>query len=282
MSRHWQYKKDQLGKEVKHSSGILEILADEPTSVFEKVISYGQCIFVDHLSDLDRDTEYTQTLNKLLICSKLVGFRDPLSYFRAIMTLGEVPLGCKALHLGLDAAFLNCHLLPPITRPHPEQISNGNIKIGIHFGRSNLRLQSFRLIFELLRYRKRIILSWIPWLVNPRSEYYRKRFTKFTTCEAPERTENIEEFYSAVSDYDVIITDTYHLCVIALSLGTRVICIGSGTQRFQGSLDDKKKEILFHQFSHSENYFFTENPFREINVGFINEWIFDPSVLSLN
>jgi hypothetical protein len=56
----------------------------------------------------------------------------------------------------------------------------------------------------------------------------------------------------------LLITDTYHLAVIARHLGIPTICFGIGGAHATSTISDKKKEIFHLMYQASPGYIFTE------------------------
>src|SRR5439155_13457063 len=63
----------------------------------------------------------------------------------------------------------------------------------------------------------------------------------------------------AMLSHELIITDAYHLCVLAWSNGIPAVCVGRGASRFFTSVSDKKKELFFQTISADRFYLFSEH-----------------------
>jgi hypothetical protein len=215
-----------------------------------KVIVFGQCIFVDGLEVL-ADTKYNGLLKKLLDNTILFKVRDPLSAYRAKLIATE-----NRDFLAIDSALLNYTLdYKNIDKTKHLLTSETNDKktIGLFFARSkNINLKKKFLGYYLKFRLKQYNYKWIPWLENKQES---KRFFSFADSCTPYSD---IDYITEILKCSIIITDTYHLSLMAWSLGVPCICYGKATQSFKLTTHDKKKEIFFSSNSIEDFYFFTE------------------------
>lgn len=216
----------------------------------KKVIVFGQCIFVDGLEVL-ADTKYIGLIKNLLEHALLFKVRDPLSAYRAKLIATK-----NRDYLAIDSALLNYTLdykSIDKTKQSLAGATNEKKTIGLFFARSkNINLKKKVLGYYLKFRLKQYGYKWIPWLENKQES---KRFFKFADSCTPYSD---IDYITEILKCSVIITDTYHLSLMAWSLGVPTICYGKATQPFKLTTHDKKKEIFFSSNSIEDFYFFTE------------------------
>lgn len=259
LTRHWQNKIINFStSELFFNLELIEnklLLKNASEATKKKVIIYGQCIFVDDFFELNKDSDYYKAIKDLLSNAKYVRFREPISYFRSKMLLDNRKN--DNIDVAFDAAFFNT--LEYSKNDIRVNKSGGKVKVGIFLGRTKLsNFQKILIAYEFYKIRKDIELEWIPWLDNLSTSSY--RLLKFiSNCERNERPKHIHGFYEKLNNFDVILSDTYHCCIVSLSLGLRVYCLGIGSQEFtDNAIADKKKELLFQKMSIMNNYVYAE------------------------
>lgn len=215
-----------------------------------KVIVFGQCIVVDG-SEILVDKTYINLLRRLLDNAQLFKVRDPLSAYRAKLFSSK-----NKDYLGIDSALPNYTLdvdrIDGI-RNMIDSDESGKSTIGLFFARSkNINIKKKVLGYYLKYKLKKYQYKWIPWLENKQNS---KRYFRFAEeCKPYSDIDYITEILKC----KLIITDTYHLSLMAWSLGVPCICYGNGTELFKSTVHDKKKEIFFLSNFIDDFYFYTE------------------------
>lgn len=215
-----------------------------------KVVVFGQCIVVDG-SEVLKDETYLTLLGRILDNSRLFRVRDPLSAYRAKLFSTE-----KKDYLGIDSALLNYTLdtfqIDNLKNKIAQSAESENV-IGLFFARSRKINYKKRILGYYLKHRlKNYRYKWIPWLENKQES---KRYFSFAMNSSP--VSDIE-YITEILKCKFIITDTYHLSLMAWSLGVPCICYGNGTEIFKSTVHDKKKEIFFSSNFIEDFYFYTE------------------------
>jgi hypothetical protein len=215
-----------------------------------KVIVFGQCIVVDGRDVLAKE-DYIKLLKRLLNFSSLFRVRDPLSAYRA-----KLISDTQKDYLGIDSALLNYTIDTERIDSIKQEVAsmaNGKDTIGLFFARSKKINRKKKVLGYYLKYRlKEYHYKWIPWLENKQQS---KKFFGFADeCSPVSDLDYITEILKC----KFIITDTYHLSLMAWSLGVPCICYGNGTEEFKLTTHDKKKEIFFASNFIEDFYFFTE------------------------
>jgi hypothetical protein len=240
------------------------LMADFSETDLRKVIVFGQCIFVDGVRVL-KNQEYISSLKRLLEFSGLFKVRDPFSAYRA-KTISDIDRD----FLGVDAALLNFLLeenrlkeLSTKLKSDPE-----NKEIGIYFGRSKQMNRKKKILGYYLKYKhKNLDFKWIPWLRNKQQS---KSYFSFARDTKPDTD---EDYIIEILKSRLIITDTYHLTLMAWSLGVPCICFGNAAEDFKSTVHDKKKEIFFNSNYVTDFYFYNEKFYRYLKNGTLSRRI---------
>lgn len=220
-----------------------------------KMIIYGQNIFIDKAS-IFSDEKYITSFKRLLLYCSLAKFRDPISAYKAKLISEQYHVD----FLGLDAALLNYSLDKNLITKLRENDENNCI--GIFFARSKNFNFKKKVLGKYLKYKyKNEYFKWIPWLENKQES--KKYFKYANTNPIPTDIDILKELLSC----KLIITDTYHLSLMAWSLGVPCICFGNASENFKTTIHDKKKEIFFLSNYLDEFYFYTENFYSDIKSG---------------
>jgi len=235
-----------------------------------KTLSYGTTLMGDNEADLSMPGNYKDALARFLKNINHIWMRDVYSAMRVSHLLGDFPRN----HLSTDCALFfdrtDAERLAAESVPH---IGDKNGHVATFFGRSESgvlpHLTSFAIeIADLLK--KEIL--WLPWLHQMSQKTYRSlKINALLRGEIIKRSPDkilrlsgVEpRDYSKVMTYllgsSLVITDTYHLSLIAWKMGIPAICVGSGARNSKHTLGDKKKEVFYHTYGAQSFYVFTEN-----------------------
>ena len=205
-----------------------DILADNNVNV----ATYGTTLFQNGMCDWT-DSRYVNAVSNVLSRSIFSKFRDPYSAWVADRLTGH--LGEN--HWGIDAAFLNSPSelldLPTLQSPAHRHSST----VGVYFGRStaNLKISKVSLFVRQLA---RIISAdcmWIPWdhfsggnLFGGFLRQFRRYCSGIKEIAEPFMSGDI---LHSLSSCRIVVTDTYHVAVNCMCLGTPVVCIYEPTPR---------------------------------------------------
>src|SRR5690606_22789645 len=215
-----------------------------------KVIVFGQCIVVDG-REIFAESTYIKLLKGLLNNAILFKVRDPLSVYRA-----KLISDASKDYLGVDSALLNYTIDSKRINEIKDKLDsqeNKNDTIGLFFGRSKKINLKKKILGYYLKYKlKEFNYKWIPWLENKQQS---KKFFEFADVCTP--ISDID-YITEILKCQIIITDTYHLSLMAWSLGVPCICYGNGTEDFKLTIHDKKKEVFFTSNFIEDFYFYTE------------------------
>lgn len=220
------------------------LLKGASDQVLGRTISFGTNQLLESTSEFLEDAEHRQTLERFIRSVHSFFPRDLYSnhlasYFRN-----------KQNDLGCDAALGVWD--PPAITPLGE-----NPSIGIFFGRSRSGLLG-RLLFALTFSRMlRGRMEWIEW-IDKRERYDRIVKSAFLLACRNRKTQFHDNEYKAVANFDLILTDTYHLAVNGWAAGVPTICIGNTTERLRGSgakFAWNDKRFMFYQMMFGHEFF---------------------------
>lgn len=220
-------------------------LADQPPETMARTIVFGNSIITNRAEDF-LEPVYARAFDRFMRGAGGVLFRDGLSAAKvAGLRGGEATLG-------MDCAFMrDDDDLAGIDGYRPPAERSG---IGVFFGRSPNRLALLAFSRGVGRAMGRPC-HWVPWLWSGRSTRLPARLFGYDV-EPDELAAGAP--IAALACCEFVITDTYHCCINAWQMGIPAICIGLGAGSANGTLSDKKKEILYEMYDARSFYFFTE------------------------
>jgi hypothetical protein len=200
-------------------------------------------VFGGNLSPLDTvtlaDEKYTRSLSELYRRSALVLMRDPFS----AVAVNHVMSDFGNNHCGVDCAFLlddTPSLSLYETRSRRSRLPLG---VGVFVGRAPAQSYgTYLAFFQRICEQLGSTGTWLPWLYDRRPKVLEEYGGVFDVTTAPC---GFEDTLSLLDGCDVVLTDTYHLCVNAWARGIPAICVGRGADAMSATTGDKKKELLY-------------------------------------
>jgi hypothetical protein len=180
-------------------------------------------------------------------------FREPVSAARARVQRDPEATSC----LGVDAAHLLTRAdLQEIAGPSTTEAPAG--AVGIHFGRVAADLGPSARLTGMLTKAARLTPTWLPWFGpgNPAVATFQEAIPDLVVGEG-ERS--YEQLIAQLLGSRLVVSDTYHLCLIAWRAGIPAICVGVGAQRPTRPISDKKKELFYLTQGLSPLYLFHED-----------------------
>ncbi len=218
------------------------LLEGADDSVFSKVIIYGTTIVADDSTSLCCE-RYFRSMCRLIKKARLVCFRDALSYARFTF------LGSPVLKLVPDCAMLNANKYPLGL--------GGNNRIGVYIGRSEkLEQLKFVSLARSIKKKVKMDVEWIQWFPRKTRD---KRLSFLISGSVSDERPKPSQVVNGLYQYDLIVTDVYHLAVNSWARGVPAILIGYGARHEKGTLGSKKKEMLFSSFFIQDYYVFWES-----------------------
>lgn len=210
-------------------------------------IVFGQCFLLDPVS-VFQEEDYVSNLRFLLSNARLALLRDPISAWRASTLTGLPP----SRFLGIDAALL----LRVLANDCSSVSAGDRNNVGVFFGRTH-GSYLFKSVMghEVRRLGRSLQPVWLPWMPFKKMP---KWISHSFGVGREIRANTVEDYLQAVCGCRFVVTDTYHLSLIAWSHGVPAVCIGRGAQRFEKTVHDKKKELFFMSNCLDEFYLFAE------------------------
>jgi hypothetical protein len=245
LSKHWL----TAIKKYTKLNNPLDYLFSKLLECPEKVCLFGGTIMTNIIEDY-ADAKYSQLFKLLLTQVGYASFRDPISFHHA----SNFAENNKINPIGIDPAMLHVSFENNIYHRKMDVLN-----VGFFWGRSKKAWAGklrFSFFIRWLKHKNFASdIKWIPWLSEHKkiAWYYKLILGRHAQLDI---SCNIKELKRKLSDFDVIITDTYHLSVMCLTLGIPVLCFGHGDKPMLSSLDDKKKELLFHEYGLQQYYLF--------------------------
>jgi len=214
-------------------------LSNAPEGVIDKCILFGGTQLSDRHNAI-ASKRYMKLSSRLIKGAKRVWMRDIYSALKVARmrnsTIDDT--------YGLDASFF---LL------HSDLISEGKLtsyvdkrkSVGVFFDRTDVPPHQPLMFSKDLCAALELEAEWLPWFQPIGRRYKGKLKKNFPSLKSVQTHPDIFTLLSSLEQYDLIITDTYHLCLNAWSSGTPAICITNGNEMGPGALMDKKKEVFF-------------------------------------
>jgi len=235
-SRDYLYSVFQIYKQISPSCTNEEVLKSiykhfylngAPDNVFKKCILFGGTLLFNKERDYG-DEQYSKNLYQLLRQSRNVWFRDVYSALK----FKKVCTNRKSYGLGVDAALLlrkedTNQLITTIS----EKVDSTK-KAGIFFGRSSGVCKEVGLFVQSLCKKHQVEGEWFPWFppfVLPNFMSKMKEIFPELILDLSNNKLTLGDLFKIISGYELIITDTYHVCLTAWRLGIPAICIGETT-----------------------------------------------------
>lgn len=215
------------------------LVAGQPPAVLRKTLSFGSTLLGDDLRSLTTiDSDYREAFPNFIEGARRIWFRDPVSNAQAGLRRGDQ----AAATLGVDCA----HLLTPddyrAIAGAPGAVSGDYACV--FFGRVRESMDQLARLTGLLAERAGLDAVWIPWL-GAAPETLAPFQHAMPALEVDAWPVSYERLIARVAGAQLVITDTYHLSLIAWRLGVPAVCVGMGAQRAVRPISDKKKEIFY-------------------------------------
>ncbi len=230
-------------------------LAGQPLRVLERAVVFGSCLLTD-VGVPEADREYDSLLSRLLGAARHVETRDALSAQR----VADIRRSSGVSHLGVDCALLlrpsDCVELagPGARAVEPER----NRDIGVFFARTQEDPALLLGLAERVGEKVGAPLSWLPWFPAPAPTEEAAR-GRWPTLGDGTSAGSLSRALGALLRCRAVVTDVYHLSVLAWNCGIPAVCVGRGASRFRTAVSDKKKEIFHLMYGIDRLYVFAEH-----------------------
>ena len=247
------------------------LLAEAPDEVLAKTIVFGSNFFINENNHF-LDTEYGPALKRFVSNIKRIWTRDILSAMR----VAHLKKDYTTSYLGIDCSFFYDYGIRETRLPLPvareatpkrwwkKQIATpASFTCGLFLGRMPDDVQSVMPFISGLAERLDANLEYLPWFWQS-EKHYQQLKNGLPGIQMPTIQKKLMELYDAVTTYNFIITDTYHLCLNAWRMGVPAICIGKGSSAYGNTpLTDKKKELFYSMYGAGCFYVFLEDILRK-------------------
>lgn len=170
-------------------------------------------------------------LDKLYGRFTLIMPRDTVSTGELAKAFPSIP--SQAIRQGCDAAFLLPDGMAPASGARP---SSDNRKVGLFLHRSRIDNKEALLSETLRRGYEPVALT--EWMQLPRNRCH----------------ENFLSLSARISSCTAIVTDTYHLAVNAIRLGTAVVVLGANDTAQTSTVSDFKKRVMLRDLGSEDLY----------------------------
>lgn len=237
---------EDLIKDIIYRNLLLENIDLSNTSI----IVFGGNL-LDFRINYYKDDRYISSLCDLYKAASLILMRDPIS----AVTVNNLLNSYKENFCGIDGAFLSTGNKTKYLYRNKVRDNSQPYKVGIFFGRSWYYDEVLSFSCKTCNHLgvKGIWLPWFHFKPWPLEEKYEGEI---------DLTVPDTEFFGTLdnlAECSLVITDTYHLCINAWSLGIPAICIGRGVGSMKNSVEDKKKEVLYSMLDARDFYVYAED-----------------------
>lgn len=212
------------------------LLDGQPDAVLAKTVSFGTCLLGDNTRvPSPADATYRAAFAAFTARAHRIWCRDPISAAQVARLRPDRDETC----LGVDAALL---LTPDDYGALANPSARPDGHLAVFFGRLGGSMAGpARLTAHLARLAG-LEAVWVPWLGpggGPPAEV-----TDAVPGLEVDPADSYEDLLALVAGARLVVTDAYHLCLIAWRLGIPAICVGVGAQRATRPVSDKKKEVF--------------------------------------
>jgi len=212
-------------------------LSKMPDKLLSKCLLFGSTQLLDPNNAL-ADKSYLQLSDRLIKGAKGVWVRDIYTALKIARIRG---VSVNETH-GVDASFF-------LLASDISKIAGGEVgtlkKVGVFFDRTKINPNLLISFTKDLCAKLEYDAEWLSWFQPIGRKYFRSIKRIFPNLLCGVNSPKIFPLLSSLESYDLIITDTYHLCLNAWSVGTPAICITNGNEMAPGTLRDKKKEVFY-------------------------------------
>ncbi len=230
------------------------LLTKAPDEVLRRTLSFGTTLLGDHALVGAIDAGYEDDLRRFASGCAGIWMRDIVSALR----IGHFCADYGRSHLGVDCALL--------LRREDWAVVTADAKLqpsgpyaAVHFGRTTMHHGATVDFARRLCGRLNLSPVWLSWLhANP--TYFKQFRSTFPELDGSmPQDPPYPDLIGAMLGAKLVVTDTYHLSILAWRAGIPVICIGAGAELAVRTLSDKKKEIFHLMYGASPYYFFAES-----------------------
>ena len=200
-------------------------LSDFEDDVLRRVVVYGGTILFNP-ANTNQDNVYTNDISRLYKLAHRVLMRDPFSAFMVNQIRDDFEYSAH----GTDCAQL-LSLFGENGNKTDWQYNEKLLRMGVFVGRSHLEARSISNFITLLQESILLSISWLDWGTKP---FFLDRKQEFFDVLPSLKDDVVTGSYPVdllrgLSEYELIITDTYHVCVNAWSMGIPAICLIDNT-----------------------------------------------------
>jgi hypothetical protein len=211
----------------------------------KRALIFGGTVITNAIAE-QTDARYRNAFENLMRDARGIFFRDPISAAHAArFRAGRQTLGADCALLLDDAD------VPALAGAATARVAG---TAGVYFGRSRLTLAMLAFA-RAVAGRAGLRPAWMPWLGSRWRGALQARALGFAP---PEKAAAPADVLAALRGCDIVITDTYHLCVNAWRMGIPAICIGRGAEHSDSTINSKKKEIFYAMHGAGDFYVFQE------------------------
>ncbi len=233
-------------------------LSDAPKSVLSKTIVFGGSILHNAESDYT-DAHYAKDLTRLVQGCRRIWTRDPLSAVKIAHLRGDY----RSNFLGTDAAFL---LQDEDIRSLRSDSGISHLatekKVGYFFGQRTFAPGPFYTFCNETAKKLGVEAEWIPWFPHAwnwmaQDQAENEHLAFIEKHKKNESRLMFSDLIESLNSYQLIVTDTYHLCINAFRVGTPVLCVGQPQPSISGgakTLNDLKKHVLYLMYDAMDFY----------------------------
>lgn len=128
--------------------------------------------------------------------------------------------------------------------------SKSKKKIAVYFGRSSERFYKLNRFAKSLASKLDAELVWVPWILREgKADKVKEKIYRLGINSSLKESELRRDSFNCLNDFDLVVTDTYHLCVNAWANDVPAICVADtiSTQRSSGEMfswNDKRHMFM--------------------------------------
>ena len=257
IKRDPDFAREVVGRKDREIAGLLRkylLLSEAGEDVLAKTLSFGTTLLGDHALIQAIDPGYVADLQRFIRACRGLWTRDVISALRVAHFGGDYARS----HLGVDCALL-------LSRDDLAAAAQGYSPLSqspyaaVQFGRTTVHYPQTLEFARRLCLRRGLAPKWLSWL-HAKPEYFRQFRSTFPELDSSmPQDPPYGDLLAGLLGASLVITDTYHLSLLAWRAGVPVVCVGAGAELPTRTISDKKKEIFHQMYGASPFYLFAES-----------------------
>ena len=229
------------------------MLSAAAPEVLEKTLIFGGTVLLNDVRHYGLEG-YGPAAARLFAGARCIWMRD----VHSAAQIARARQDFERSYLGVDCALLlrrdDIDALAPVSATSDAQDGS---RLGVFFGRTKGDHTALVHFARELAGRLGMKPEWVHWFGMP-AKHLDVVKTLCPELVVPERPAVWSGAFTALRRCRFVVTDTYHLSLLAWRLGIPAVCVGRASEHANRTINDKKKEIFYYTYGAKLFYVFAE------------------------